>query len=148
MKYEWRYRKLGDFTYNVLPPSQIKSFLLEWVKREWEIDHEESPDQPWTVEWLDLLPRMEFQLETLPLDQIRPRTDLMNYKTEAEDFMASLIERAAEREESLLRGVSTEPLLVNRLGLELMDGYTRYIVLKKHNQREVLAYVGTASRQS
>jgi len=44
MKYEWRYEKLGDVTYNVLPQTQIKPFLMECVKREWEIDHSEFPD--------------------------------------------------------------------------------------------------------
>jgi hypothetical protein len=54
-----------------------------------------------------------------------------------------LRQRAEEREESILRGVSIEPLLINRDGFELMDGYTRYMVLKKYNQHEVYAYVGT-----
>ena len=44
--------------------------------------------------------------------------------------------------ESLLRGVSIAPLLVNRRDFELMDGYTRYMVLKKYEQTEVYAYVG------
>jgi hypothetical protein len=142
MKFEWRYQKCGDFTYNVLPPSQIKPFLLEWVVREWEADHREFPDQPWTIEWLDLLPAMSFQLEEVALDRIQLRLDLMEYKTEKDDFMASLMARVEEREESLLRGVSTEPLLINRSGCELMDGYTRYMVMKKHRQAKVIAYLG------
>lgn len=142
MQYEWLYQKLGDFTYNVLPQSQIKPFLQEWIMREWAVDHAEFPDQPWTTEWLNTLPHMEFALERVPLEHIRLREDLMNYKSEADDFMESLMERAEEREESLLRGVSTEPLLVNRANMELMDGYTRYVVFKKHAQKEVMAYVG------
>jgi len=62
-----------------------------------------------------------------------------------EAFQISLKERADEREESMLRGVSIEALLVNRNGLELMDGYTRYTVLKWHGQKEVYAYVGTVT---
>lgn len=68
-----------------------------------------------------------------------PRADL----TGVEDFQISLKERADEREEAMLRGVSIEPLLVNRNGLELMDGYTRYIVLKRYQQRDVYAYIGS-----
>lgn len=147
MKYEWQYRKFGDFTYNVLPRSQIKPFVLEWIKREWEVDHAEFPDQPWTIEWLDLLRHMEFELEELNMADIRLRPELMSYRTEADDFQVSLAARAREREESLLRGVSTEPLLVNREGWELIDGYTRYMVLKKHKQSKVLAYVGTAKKE-
>ena len=72
MKYQWEYRKLGDFVFNVLPQAQIKPFLLEWIKREWEIDHAEFPDQSWTLEWLGLLPRMHFDLEVLQLADIHP----------------------------------------------------------------------------
>ena len=143
MKYEWRYRKLGDVTYNVLPEAQIKPFLMDWVRREWEGDHAEFPDQPWTLEWLNLLPRMDFALQTLNLSDITLRTDLMAHKTPTYDFLDELTERVQEREESFHRGVSCEPLVVNRKGLELMDGYTRYMVLKKHGQEKVLAYVGT-----
>jgi hypothetical protein len=53
-----------------------------------------------------------------------------------------LQERADEREESVLRGISIEPLLINRNGFQLMDGYTRYTVLKRYAQKEVYAFVG------
>jgi ParB-like chromosome segregation protein Spo0J len=89
---------------------------------------------------MNLLPNMEFALEIIRLDDIQPRSDLMS----VEDFQASLKERAEEREESVLRGISIEPLLVNQAGFELMDGYTRYMVLKRHNQKEVYAYMGSA----
>ena len=143
-RYDWEYQKLGDFTYNVLPQPQIKPFLMEHLKREWETDHAEFPDQRSTIEWLALLPKMEFTLEILELGYIRLRQDVMDYKTDAYDFKASLRQRANEREASFLRGVSTEPLVVNRDGMELMDGYTRYIVLQYHQQEKVYAYVGQA----
>lgn len=142
MRWSWRYVQLGDFTYNILPEGEIKPFLMEWLVREWEIDHREAPDQPWIVEWLDALPEMAFSLEILGLEDVRPRPDLMNHKTPAYDFMEELLERAAEREESLLRGVSTEPIIVNRDGFELMDGYTRYMIFHKYDQKQVYAYVG------
>jgi len=141
MEFPFEYRQLGDFTYNVLPdPVTIKAHLMKWVMREWEFDHNEAPDEEWTVEWMNILPNMEFALEILKLDSIHPRADLMS----VEDFQTSLKERADEREDSVLRGVSIEPLLINRSGSELMDGYTRYMVLKRHAQKEVYAYVGSA----
>ena len=134
------YRKLGDFTYHVLPdPIMIKAYVMKWIMREWEVDYNEAPDEIWTVEWMHTLPKMEFALEILKLEGIHPRADLMS----VEVFQTSLKERADEREEGMLRGVSIEPLLVNRDGLELMDGYTRYTVLKRHGQTEVYAYVGS-----
>ena len=140
MGFSFEYRKLGDFTYNVLPdPLTIKAYLMEWILREWEMDHKEAPDEEWTVEWMDLLPNMEFALEVLKLESIHPRADLMS----VEDFQISLKERADDREESMLRGVSIEALLINRNGMELMDGYTRYMVLKRHAQKEIYAYVGS-----
>ena len=145
MKFKWKYRKLGDFTYNILPRTQIKPFLMEQLKREWETDHAEFPDQYSTIEWLALLPQMEFSLEILGLGEINLRQDVMSYRNDTYDFMTSLRERANERKESLLRGVSIEPLVVNGDGMELMDGYTRYIVLKEYQQENVYAYVGRIS---
>ena len=142
IRYEWEYLKLDDFTYNVLPELQIKPFLMEYLKREWEIDHAEFPDQAWTLEWLDLLSRMEFTLETVRLEDIRLRRELMDYRNDTYDFMASLRERADERRESFQRGVSLEPLVVNGDNMELMDGYTRYIVLKEYRQERIYAYTG------
>lgn len=140
MQFSFEYRKLGEFTYNILSdPAEIKAYLMKWILREWQSDHAQAPEEHWTVAWMDLLPRMEFELEVILLEAIRPHADLMSVA----EFRSSLEERADEREESILRGVSIEPLLVNRDGLELMDGYTRYTVLKRYEQKEVYAYVGT-----
>jgi len=142
MEFSFEYRQLGDFTYHLLSdPAEIKTYLMKWIMREWQIDHNEAPEEHWTVGWLNLLPQMEFALEIIDLDNVYPNPDLMNM----EDFQVSLKERADEREEALLRGVSMEPLLVNHHGFELMDGYTRYTVLKRHKQKEVYAYVGIDS---
>ena len=138
--FPFEYRKLGDFTYHVLTdPSEIKSFAMKWIMCEWESDHNEAPHEHWTVAWMEALPTMKFTLEVMPMEAIRPNADLMS----VEEFQTSLKERADEREESILRGISIEPLLVNRDGFELMDGYTRYTVLKRYNQQEVYAYLGT-----
>ena len=140
MQFPFEYRPLGDFTYHVLTnPDHIKAFVMIWVMREWESDHKESPNEHWTVEWMDVLPKMQFSLEVIDPGEIRPHPDLMSVP----EFLTSLDERAAEREESILRGISIEPLLVRRDGLQLMDGYTRYTVLRKYNQREVYVYMGT-----
>ena len=139
MIYPFEYRKLGDFTYHILPDgSEIKNYVMDWILREWEMDHQEAPDEHWTVHWMSILPAMEFTLEVIPLDDIRPQVDLWN----VEKFQNELKERADEREWSILRGVSIEPLLVNKDGLELMDGYTRYTVLERYEQEEVYTYVG------
>ena len=139
-QFPFEYRKVGDFTYHVLTdPDHIRAHVMIWIMREWEHDHKEAPDEHWTVEWMNALPSMKFSLEVIDPGEIHPHPDLMA----VEKFMIALQERAAEQEESILRGISIEPLLVNRDGLQLMDGYTRYMVLKKYKQTEVLAYVGT-----
>lgn len=140
MEFPFEYRKFGKFTYHILTdPFTIKTYLMKWIMKEWEFDHNEAPEEHWTVEWMTALPKMEFALEVLHLDDIHPNADLFS----VEDFQRSLKERADEREEAMLRGVSIEALLVNRNGSELMDGYTRYTVLKRHQQQEVYAYVGS-----
>jgi len=139
MTFSFEYRKLGDFTYNVISdPVEIKTYLMKWIMREWESDHNIAPEEHWTVAWMNTLPKLEFSLEIVRLSDICPNADLMS----VEQFQKELKERADEREESILRGVSIEPLLVNRDGFELMDGYTRYTVMKRYEQKEVYAYVG------
>jgi hypothetical protein len=139
MTLSFEYRKLGDFTYNILSdPNEIKSYLMKWIMSEWEFDHREAPEEHWTVSWMEALPNMEFALEVIRLDDICPNPDLMSVA----EFQTGLKERTDERELSMLRGVSIEPVLVNRNGFELMDGYTRYTVLKRYEQNEVYAYTG------
>ena len=136
----FEYHKLGLFTYHLLTdPLTIKTHLMKWILPEWESDHHEAPEETWSLEWMNLLSKMEFALEVIRLDDIHPRADLMS----VEDFQISLKERTDEREQAMLRGVSIEPLLVNRNGFELMDGYTRYTVLKRYQQKEVYAYIGS-----
>ena len=141
LTFPFEYRKLGDFTYHVISDSaEIKTYLMKWIMREWESDHNQAPEEHWTVNWMNKLPQMEFGLEIVDLNDIRPNPDLMS----VEDFQISLQERADEREESILRGISIEPLLIDRNGFELMDGYTRYTVLKRYEQKEGYAYVGSS----
>ena len=141
---DFQYRRLGDFTYHILAdPQDIKSHLMKWIMPEWEFDHNEAPHEHWTVEWMLLLPTMEFELAVVRLEEIHLHPDLMR----VEDFRASLKERTDDREEAVLRGVSIEPLLVNQDGFQLMDGYTRYTVLKRFDQKEVFAYEGHACRR-
>ena len=139
MFYPFEYRKLGDFTYHVITnPNDIRAHVMKWVMLEWESDHAQAPDEHWTVEWMNALPHMEFALEIVELKDVHPRADLMRVN----QFQMELKERADEREEAILRGISIEPLLVNRNVFELMDGYTRYTVLKRYNQNKIYAYVG------
>lgn len=139
MIYPFEYRKLGDFTYHLITSSEdIKTHLLKWIMREWESDHNQAPDEHWTVQWMAALPRMKFKLEIIHLDDMHPNAELFS----VEHFHIELKERADEREEAMLRGVSIEPLLLNRAGFELMDGYTRYTVLQRHKQRQAHAYMG------
>jgi hypothetical protein len=135
----FEYRRLGDFTYHILSdPEAIKNHLMKWIMREWELDHNEAPHEHWTVEWMQVLPKMAFSLESIPLEEIHPHPDLMRVA----EFRDSLQERADDREWSMLRGVSIEPLLVNHTGFQLMDGYTRYTVLRRYAQKDVYAYLG------
>ena len=143
MEFPFEYRPLGDFTWHILnDPQQIKAFVTKWILQgEWPKDHALTPDEHWTVEWMNLVPHMTFSLEVIALAEVQPHPDLIR----VEEFLTSLEERADEREESILRGISIEPLLVNGNGFQLMDGYTRYTVLKRFKQREVYAYVGNVS---
>jgi len=137
------YRKLENFVYNIIENEEdIKPFLTKWLGREWRIDNKEHPDQAWTKEWLTQLPNLNFKLTIIDIEEIKPRKELMNYKKGGHSFRDELKERVKEREESILRGISIEPLVVRQSDMELMDGYTRYFVLKKLGKKKVYAYVG------
>jgi len=143
MQYPFEYRQLGDFIWHVLSePKDIKAFVSQWILHgEWVKDYAAAPDEHWTVEWMQIVPDMNFSLEIIKLGTIQPHPDLIRVP----EFITSLEERANEREESILRGISIEPLLINRNGVQLMDGYTRYTVLKRFQQKEVFAYMGRVS---
>ena len=53
---------------------------------------------------------------------------------------------ADEMEESILQGSSLGPLLVKKENMELMDGYTRYTILKKHKQKRTYVYLGSIEK--
>jgi len=140
MLHPFEYRKLGDFTYHIISdPAEIRKYLMKWIMNEWESDHNEAPHEHWTVKWMNALPHMDFALKIVRLEDVHPNADLMSVA----EFQIGLQERADEREESILRGISIEPLLINSAGFELMDGYTRYTVLKRYDQKEIYGYVGT-----
>ncbi len=138
------YKKLGNFTYYLVKnKNNLKPFLLKWIGKEWQRDHEEFPDQTWTTEWLNLVPNMKFKLVIINLDDIKLRSNLMNYQKDGYNFLEELTLRAEEMEESVLRGSSIEPLIVNNNGMELLDGYTRYKILKKNRQKKTYVYLGS-----
>jgi hypothetical protein len=141
---EFTYERMGTFTYHVVRDSAAATDLLRyWLQREWEQDRAEAPGEPWTAEWLSLLPRLEFRLAEVDLASVHVRADLMAHHTGAHRFVTELRARAREREESVLRGVSIEPLVVLERTGELMDGYTRYWVLREHREPRAFAYLGS-----
>ena len=143
----FRYKKLGNFTYHVITgKSKLKPFLLKWIGGERDIDHKEFPEQPWTIEWLNLLSQYNFDLKKVDLETIQLRQDLMNYKADSYNFIEELKVRADEMEESILQGSSLGPLLVKEENMELMDGYARYTILKKHQQKRIYVYLGSIEK--
>jgi hypothetical protein len=140
----FRYKKLGKFTYHIIrDKTKIKPFLLNWLGKEWEQDNKEFPDQPWTIEWLNHLLNLQFKLIIIHLDKIILREDLMSYKRDEYNFLEELNLRADEMEQSILQGSSIGPLIIRNEGFELMDGYTRYMILKRHQQKRIYAYIGS-----
>ncbi len=146
---KFRYTGLGAFTFHVLSePRAIRRLLLKCIMAEWAHDHAVGPDEPWTVEWMERLPRMQFALHRVAVSAIRPRPDLMAYERPGYSFVAELDARVEEREQALQRGCSMEPLLIDASNMELMDGYVRYTLLCRHRQRLAYAYLGVTGGRS
>ena len=93
-----------------------------------------------------MLPQFEFKVKKVELEKIHPRQDLMIYKSDSYDFKEHLKVRADEMEESLLQGSSLGPLIVKKENMELMDGYTRYSILKKYEQKKTYVYLGSLKK--
>lgn len=139
-------RELDGFRFHVLDhPERIAAFVRRWHRLEWETDHREFPDQPWTVEWLAELEQLTFSLEVAPIDRIRLRPDLMAYSRDGYSFIASLRRRADAMRQAIERGTSIEPLLIRTRDGELMDGYARYAALNQLGARRAYVYLGTSA---
>jgi len=102
----FKYKKLANFFFHIVGnKNKIKPFLLSWIGKEWQCDHEEFPDQKWTIEWLNLLHDMKFKLIVVELDNINLREDLINYKSDDYNFLEELNSRVEEMEVSFYKEV-------------------------------------------
>lgn len=143
MNVKFNYKKLGRFTYHIINnKNDITPFISKWLKKEWDIDIKEFPEQQWTINWLNLLPFMKFKLDIVEMDKIKLHEDLMQYESESYNFLKSLQTRAEEMEIAIIQGSSIAPLIINKENMELMDGYTRYMILKTYNQKRTYVYLG------
>jgi hypothetical protein len=136
-------RELDGFRYHVLEKlADIAAFVRRWHRQEWETDHREFSDQPWTLRWLADLDGLSFNLTVMPLDRIYIRSDIMAYERDGYSFAVSLQRRAEATRQAIERGASIEPLLVRAGDNELMDGYARYTALKLLGARRAYVYAG------
>ncbi len=143
---QYDYKRLDGYVYHIA--AEPTEYLKKWLEIEWTKDVVEYPNQPWTSEWLDSLKKLEFKLEIIEIDKVRPRAELMVYKTDGYSFQKELSERVIERLEAIRMGTSIMPVVVRGTDMELMDGYTRYTTLKQLGAKQVYAYVGYLLRSS
>lgn len=135
-------RTLGGVVYRVFESPEAANIYLErTLKEEWDQDHAEFPDQPWTVEWLKRLETATFELKEVSLGDIYPREDLMNHETDAYSFKEELASRVEEAGNLLENENGIEPLIVFNGSNELVDGYMRFTLLEKSGVRSVLVYI-------
>lgn len=129
---------IDGFLYNI--KQDIES-LKESLGKEWEQDHREFPDQPWTLEWLTKLQNSSFEMKRMHLSAIVPRKDLMTWVSGKYVFAEELSSRVSEARENISETTIIDPLVVLADTNELVDGYMRYTLLQEMGAKEVLVYV-------
>src|SRR5713101_7425485 len=93
------FRKLDGISYKLLDdPVEIKEFVNDKVRKEWEKDIKEAWRDPRKSRWLGNLLSRRWRLTTLYSEKIKLNPEIMNIKNEKTgfDFYEDLLERKAD----------------------------------------------------
>jgi hypothetical protein len=140
-------RSLNGIAYWVIEdPEAIREFITTQVRREWEQDIRDMPDDPAREPWLSTLHQRKWKLEIVRIDE--PKTDptMMNFvnpKT-GYNFPERLKQRRMEMRKSIEKyGIVIWPIILRKEDMQVLDGYCRFTTLKEIGVTELYAYVGS-----
>jgi hypothetical protein len=140
-------RRLEGIAYWVIAdPEAIHDFINTEVRKEWEADARSEGRDPGEDNWLTTLSRREWSLTVLGTSSIRLDPEIMNYVNRKTGY--NFKERVVERSEQLRREIEEFghviwPVIVNKEGMLLVDGYCRYVTLESMGVQRIYAYIGT-----
>lgn len=96
--------------------------------------------------WLKTLSKRKWSLQIIDMKRIKLNPDIMNYVDPQRGYVFSkrLAERSRELKESIRVGSSVIwPLIVRKKDMQLVDGCSRYSMLKAMGISRTYAYIGT-----
>jgi hypothetical protein len=133
-------RRVEGVTYwTINDPNQIRGFMIENVRHEWEKDDESDNLDPRNDHWLRSLPKLSWSLRTIKLEDARLDSSMMGRRT--------FVERLEERSKELAHVIEHYhvviwPVVLRGEDFMLKDGYCRYATLKRLHKTKALAYIG------
>jgi len=139
-------RRLDGITYWVIEePEAITEFINIQVRREWEEDVKDIPNDPARDPWLSTLSQREWKLEIVRIDEPKIDPEVMNFidpKT-GYNFPERLKQRRKEMRKSIEKyGIVIWPIILRKEDMQVLDGYCRYTALKELGVSRLYAYVG------
>ena len=140
-------RRLDGITYWVIEePEAITDFINMQVRREWEEDVKDIPNDPARDPWLSTLSQREWKLEIVRIDEPKIDPEVMNFidpKT-GYNFPERLKQRRKEMRKSIVKyGIVIWPIILRKEDMQVLDGYCRYTALKELGVSRLYAYIGS-----
>jgi len=139
-------RELDGISYKVFEdPVEIKEFVDDKVRKEWEKDIKKAGRDPKKSRWLGNLSIRRWRLATLYSTQIKLNPEIMSIKNEKTGFnlYECLLKRKADLKLKMKRYTTPfPPVIVRGEDMNLMDGYCRFTTLNDLSVPRVYAYLG------
>ena len=139
-------RRLDGITYwAIKDPTEIRDFICNNVRKEWEADIAEQEDHEGGT-WLGTIRARRWRLEVTELSKVKLSAEIMDYANEETGY--NFRKRLEERKKVLEReidkfGAVIRPLILRGEDMQLMDGYCRFHVLSGRGATRAFTYVGT-----
>lgn len=139
-------RRLDGITYWVIEePEAIHEFINTQVRREWEEDIKDIPNDPARDPWLSTLHQREWKLEIVRTEEPKTDPEVMNFidPKAGYNFPERLKQRRKEMQKSMEKyGIVIWPIILRKEDMQVLDGYCRYTTLRDLGVSRLYAYIG------
>ena len=129
--YSFKTIDVQGIRYRVVKEPEIKNYLFETLRAEWE-------EKEFNEEWYPEMGKWNWSMEELAISGIRLWKPLMEDPT----FISDLERRTRIVRELISQDEPIEPVVVRGRDMVIYDGYARLHALKQLGKSRILAYVG------
>ena len=139
-------RRLDGITYWVIEePDAIREFINTQVRREWEEDIKDIPNDPARDPWLSTLSQREWKLKKVRIEEPKIDPDVIDFvdPRTGYNFTERLQQRRKEMRKSIEKyGIVIWPIILREEDMQVLDGYCRYTTLTELGVSRLYAYIG------